>query len=201
MDFSHLQSRTMLILQNFRQPGWLKRSIISKKYVHCMVIYMGSYCEVLNSKIEREIEGKRDRESENTVMLVQGLQVQYMKCVLFSSYESHLDCSICSAKGCQKTKLWAYIFLWHSSDPCPCLGGCWLWDMFLLANILYLLNLFFIRPVILSFLLFNLFLGIGSCFCLRTHSRERWSGISKIRKLPRTTLSFCLFTCSDVELY
>lgn len=72
---------------------------------------------------ERGIEEKKNK----TGMLFQRLQVQNMKCVLFSIYESHLDSSICSANGCQKTKLWAKVFFGSlASDPCHRLGCCWM---------------------------------------------------------------------------
>lgn len=48
---------------------------------------------------------KRAKGDENCSVVFRGLQVQNMKCVLFSSYVLHLDSSICSANDCQNTKL------------------------------------------------------------------------------------------------
>lgn len=42
----------------------------------------------------------KERYTDKTVMMFLGLQVQDMKYALSSSYESHLDSSICSAEGC-----------------------------------------------------------------------------------------------------
>lgn len=63
---------------------------------------------------EKSRGGKRGTE---TVMLFLGLQVQNMKCALFSSYESRFDSSICSAKACRKTKLWAIVVLFLAHSP------------------------------------------------------------------------------------
>lgn len=56
-------------------------------------------CCMLKGKV------KTAKGRENCSVVFRELQVQNMKCVLFSSKALHLDSSICSANDCQNTKL------------------------------------------------------------------------------------------------
>lgn len=57
---------------------------------------------------------REKRERLRKLLCFWGCRCRTWNVSLFSSYESHLDSSICSANGCQKTKLWAKVFLARS---------------------------------------------------------------------------------------
>lgn len=97
-----------------------------------------------------EVEGDKGEESCSVVSGVAGAQR-----VLFSSYELHLDSSICSANGCQRTKLCAKVFFFGSlTDPSHHLAG-WEVSLSLKVSVQYLLALILNKPVFLSPFLFT----------------------------------------------